>query len=260
MVGGESISPAAIVPVMDLLGGQVVRGVAGNRHEYRPLVSALAKDATIAAVAQGLAKIAARTIYVADLDAIQRSTPAEFPSHLEEAYRTLAAAPLHVWLDAGIGSAEELIKLQQIAEDCGLSCDFIVGLETLRTKDSLAELLTRLGPQRLIFSLDMKAGLPLTSIEGWKSQSPWQIAKMAIAVGVTRMILLDLADVGMSGGTRTLSLCQQLHAEHTSLNIIAGGGVRSSADLVTLAEHGCHAALVASALHDGRLIPPLAFL
>jgi hypothetical protein len=37
------------------------------------------------------------------------------------------------------------------------------------------------------------------------------------------------------------------------LQIVAGGGVRSAADLRSLSAAGCDAALVASALHDGRL-------
>ena len=32
-----------VIPVIDLLGGQVVRGVAGRRDEYRPIVSQIAE-------------------------------------------------------------------------------------------------------------------------------------------------------------------------------------------------------------------------
>jgi len=38
-------------------------------------------------------------------------------------------------------------------------------------------------------------------------------------------------------------------------SLIAGGGVRGLADLTALARAGCNAALVASALHDGKLLP-----
>src|SRR5437660_464634 len=33
--------PMRVLPVLDLLGGQVVRGVGGQRHQYRPVVSRL---------------------------------------------------------------------------------------------------------------------------------------------------------------------------------------------------------------------------
>ena len=67
------------------------------------------------------------------------------------------------------------------------------------------------------------------------------------------MIVLDLARVGTGQGVGTLSLCRQLRALWPEINLVAGGGVRNLADLHDLQESGCHAALVASALHDGRL-------
>jgi uncharacterized protein related to proFAR isomerase len=39
----------------------------------------------------------------------------------------------------------------------------------------------------------------------------------------------------------------------SAVDLIAGGGVRGLDDLKALADAGCDAALVASALHDGRL-------
>jgi phosphoribosylformimino-5-aminoimidazole carboxamide ribotide isomerase len=67
------------------------------------------------------------------------------------------------------------------------------------------------------------------------------------------MIVLDLADVGTGGGTRTLDLCRELKAKHPQIELIAGGGVRNLDDLKRIADAGCSGALVASALHDGRL-------
>jgi phosphoribosylformimino-5-aminoimidazole carboxamide ribotide isomerase len=65
--------------------------------------------------------------------------------------------------------------------------------------------------------------------------------------------VLDLAGVGMDAGVAALALCRQLRQKHPQLELISGGGVRGREDLHALAEAGCNAALVASALHDGRL-------
>jgi phosphoribosylformimino-5-aminoimidazole carboxamide ribotide isomerase len=54
-------------------------------------------------------------------------------------------------------------------------------------------------------------------------------------------------------GTGTLELVRRLRLSHPRLEITAGGGVRGVDDLRQLAEAGCDAALVASALHDGRI-------
>ena len=67
------------------------------------------------------------------------------------------------------------------------------------------------------------------------------------------MIVLDLARVGVGSGTGTEELCRQLAATYRDVEVIAGGGVRDAADLRRLKEWGVRAALVASALHDGRL-------
>ncbi len=83
--------------------------------------------------------------------------------------------------------------------------------------------------------------------------SAQQIALTAFRGGVRRMIVLDLARVGMGEGVGTEQLCRSLACRLPELEIIAGGGVRGPGDLDSLARAGCDAALVASALHDGRL-------
>jgi phosphoribosylformimino-5-aminoimidazole carboxamide ribotide isomerase len=104
----------------------------------------------------------------------------------------------------------------------------------------------------------LKRGAPLAGA-AWRGLSPPQIAAIALRAGVRRMIVLDLADVGTGAGVSTLSLCRELRSLCPQLQLIAGGGVRGPADLEILARAGCDAALVASALHDGRLAPAACF-
>ena len=60
-----------VIPVIDLMGGQVVRGVAGRRSEYRPVESRIAGDARPATVARAFVdEFGFEAAYVADLDAI----------------------------------------------------------------------------------------------------------------------------------------------------------------------------------------------
>jgi len=87
----------------------------------------------------------------------------------------------------------------------------------------------------------------------WESVDPEAIAARAVALGVGRMIVLDLVRVGGGGGVGTEKLCRRLVAAHPDLEVIAAGGVRGGDDLRRLKEWGVRGALVASALHDGRL-------
>ena len=130
-----------------------------------------------------------------------------------------------------------------------------MGLESLVSPAALRELVRIIGREACLFSLDLKNGLPLTKIDAWRSFTPRQIAEEALAAGVRRFIVLDLADVGIGAGTSTLDFCRTFYDDHGDggIELIAGGGVRNFADLECLADAGCSAALVASALHDGRL-------
>ncbi|MGH7174523.1 MAG: HisA/HisF-related TIM barrel protein, partial [Gemmataceae bacterium] len=73
------------------------------------------------------------------------------------------------------------------------------------------------------------------------------------SLGVRRLLVLDLAQVGCDSGTGTRELCARLCAKHPHVPISAGGGVRHRGDLEDLRACGVQASLVASALHDGRL-------
>ena len=86
---------------MDLRGGQVVRGIAGRREEYRPIVSQLCADAWPASVARALVEqFGFAEVYVADLDAIAGRDP-DWNS-----YRAIAACGLRLWVDAGLTGVE----------------------------------------------------------------------------------------------------------------------------------------------------------
>ena len=110
-----------------------------------------------------------------------------------------------------------------------------------------------IGRVRAVFSLDLKQGRPLTVVPDWRERTPGELAALAVSLGAGRVIVLDLARVGVGQGPGQEELCRQLRAEHPDLELIAGGGVRGREDLRRLAAAGCDAVLVASALHDGRL-------
>jgi phosphoribosylformimino-5-aminoimidazole carboxamide ribotide isomerase len=105
--------------------------------------------------------------------------------------------------------------------------------------------------------LDLAAGQALSRL-AWHAQAdrahqPLEIARSVVQMGIERLIVLDLADVGENRGPRTLDLCRTVRAEYRNIELVAGGGVRGLDDLRAMADAGCDAALVASALHDGRL-------
>jgi phosphoribosylformimino-5-aminoimidazole carboxamide ribotide isomerase len=252
-----------VIPVLDLMSGQVVRGIAGRRSEYRPIQTPLADSADPVAIGRAFKrKFGLSTLYVADLDAIAGAEPDW------TAYERLLAAGLQLWVDAGVADVTRGRQLAEFRVAGRRLARVIIGLETT-SPAALREAAGAIGPERCVFSLDLKAGMPLVQA-GWQgasessdenrasessSAAPLEIALAAHGCGIRQLIVLDLARVGVNQGAGTDELCRQIKARHADMAIIAGGGVRNMADLDSLAAAGCSAALVASALHDGRLSP-----
>jgi phosphoribosylformimino-5-aminoimidazole carboxamide ribotide isomerase len=232
-----------ILPVLDLLKGQVVRGIGGRRDEYRPIVSRLTSSSDPLDVAQALRSYFGFTeLYLADLDAILGQPPAC------AIYEALPQAGFHLWVDAGIRQASDAETLDKAKVKT-----IVAGLETLAGPEVLADLLAKYGSERIVFSLDLKAGCVLGVQDAWISANPEEIAAQAYALGVRRLLVLDLANVGGGKGTGTLALCRKLSKTYPQMRLTAGGGIAGMEDVRELAACGVETVLVASALHDGRI-------
>jgi phosphoribosylformimino-5-aminoimidazole carboxamide ribotide isomerase len=235
-----------ILPVLDLMQGQVVRGVGGRRDQYRPIVSKICDSAEPLAVARAFQKQFGFTeFYVADLDAIQHGRIAM------DVHRQLRDAGFQLWIDAGLRTCDDE-TLTLLLNVCVPA--IIVGLESIAGPEELHRIVERAGADRTVFSLDLKNGTPMGNVNGWRADDPWAIANRAIvAFGVRRLIVLDLANVGVGAGVGTRDLCMRLKSTFPELQLTTGGGVRNIDDVYELYTIGVDYVLVASALHDGRI-------
>jgi phosphoribosylformimino-5-aminoimidazole carboxamide ribotide isomerase len=231
-----------ILPVLDLKHGVVVRGVGGRRDEYRPIKSRLTASAQPLDVARAFRDhFGFNELYLADLDAIAGSAPAL------SLFRDLLGNDFRLWIDAGLGHMALLASAG--------AHTLIAGLESISGPTVLHDIVQTYSASRVVFSLDLNNGMALGHTDTWASANPWDIARQAIEIGVARILVLDLADVGEAAGTRTLDLCERLRRSYPNLEITTGGGIRGVDDLKRLADKRVDNALVASALHDGRLTP-----
>jgi phosphoribosylformimino-5-aminoimidazole carboxamide ribotide isomerase len=237
-----------VIGVLDLMDGLAVhaRATAGGRGAYQPVraVSGVALDPgdAIALARAYLERLGVRELYAADLDAIRGGAPQRI---LTGGVARLGA-PL--WLDAAVRDAGEA----RDALASGAS-RVIVGLETLPSFGALAAICGAVGGERVAFSLDLRDGAPVGGDEAIPpGASVLTLAAKAADAGVGAVIVLDLARVGTGAGV-DLALMRRVRAAVPHLALFAGGGVRGPDDLVRLADAGCDGALVATALHDGRL-------
>lgn len=239
-----------ILPVIDLLGGVVVRGVGGRRAEYRPIENKLCHDPSPASVAKAFRTTHGfDTCYLADLDAIAGTEPGC------QHYDAVIAAGLQPWIDAGTGDAARAAAIDRYLEHHAPKGRVVVGLESLVDADALTQIVATASPERIVFSLDLRHGRPITNAPTLKALAPLEIAAFAIEAGIRSLIVLDLASVGMNAGVPTLELCRTLRKSYPQLELTSGGGVRTRDDLQLLAAAGCDRALVSTALHDQTLFP-----
>jgi phosphoribosylformimino-5-aminoimidazole carboxamide ribotide isomerase len=233
-----------VIPVIDLSAGRAVHARGGDRARYEPVRSALAPatPGDAAALARAYREVlGAGLCYVADLDAIRGGSPQR--SRVADLAGAQGFAG-QLLVDAGVTDALGAVDLLA----CGAE-RVIVGLETLPDFGRLAAIVGAVGAKRVTFSLDLGHGVPL-GIAG-QGDAP-TLARRAVEAGVSSVLLLDLGRVGAGTGV-DLGLLRRLRAELESVELLAGGGVRDPADLVALADAGCDAALVGTAVHEGRI-------
>ena len=239
--------PIRVIPVLDVKSGLAVRAIGGDRDHYRPLRTRLHPDSDPLGVARGFRDaLKLRQLYLADLDAIAGKAP---DRTLYQAVRSLG---LDLWVDAGIRDRTSLPPLL----DSG-AATIVAGLETVRGPAALGAILDVLAPDRLVFSLDLRAGRPLIAGDGpgWGTTDPFTLAATVVALGIHRLLLLDLARVGTGQGTGLLPLLARLREAHPGLEITVGGGIADCDEVRALARAGVHSVLIGSALHDGRIVP-----
>jgi HisA/HisF family protein len=220
------------IPVIDLMGGRVVRARMGDRASYQPLESPLSRTSDPVAVVNGLLSVYPfSTLYAADLDAIQsdgdnlpalRRIRAEFPA-------------LQLWVDNGATHPAALEAL--IGANLGTP---VIGSESQRDGALVGR---HSGSARIVLSLDFR---------GDAFQGPGQILAEP-ALWPRRIIVMTLARVGSSAGP-DLARFAAIQSIAGGRKLYAAGGVRDATDLSALKAAGASGALIATALHERRIV------
>lgn len=232
-----------IIPVLDLMGGQVVQGIQGDRARYQPIKSVLTPSCAPPDVARALwAETGCDALYIADLDAIEGR--GDHRAEIQELARAIPARP---WVDAGLETAEAIPAWFAAGVH-----RVVVGSEAIRSVASLDAIRAAIPAGGLVFSLDMKEGRVLSRCPELRAMPPLALLARLRDGGWTHVILLALDRVGTGSGPDR-SLLEAARAAFPELNLVAGGGVRDLGDLHQLSHLGAHGVLVASALHNGRL-------
>jgi phosphoribosylformimino-5-aminoimidazole carboxamide ribotide isomerase len=223
-----------IIPVIDLMQGQVVHARYGQRQHYQAIQSALTDSSQPFAIVAALLELYPfKRLYVADLDAIRG-----LGNHLATIVEIARQYPqLEIWLDAGIGNSTSLAIWQE------LRLTHVIGSENLLSSFDLAEISQQL-QGNLVLSLDFNQTGFLGDANLQTNTANWP----------DKLIVMTLSQVGSQLGP-AMDQLQTVLRMAQGRQIYAAGGVRNNADIELLQTINVSGALVATALHNKKLTP-----
>ena len=218
------------IPVIDLMGGKVVRAQMGDRASYRPIDSPLSPTSDAVDVVRGLCTVYPfPTLYVADLDSIELKG-----DNLPAIRRIRANFPgLRMWVDNGAADAAALRALAGLGEA-------VIGSETQRDSALIAR---HRDSTDVVLSLDFRGDAFLGPAEILAEPELWP----------GRVVVMTLGRVGSGSGPDFKRLAA-VQSVARGRELYAAGGVRDAADLSALKAAGAAGALIATALHNGRIV------
>jgi phosphoribosylformimino-5-aminoimidazole carboxamide ribotide isomerase len=216
---------------MDIFNGVVVHAVRGERSRYLP-VDRHSRIVTTSDPLSVIQAVRPKEVYLADLNLLTDSGDnLEILDKISHLSKTMA--------DIGASRLSHLECLPQ-------SVVPVLGTETA----SLWLMKEAAQIQSVVVSVDIKRGRVLTS-DPEMAQSPLEVIRRLNAVPLEGVIVLDLDRVGTSSGLDRDFLEKAASASDHVL--ILGGGVKDVGDLEALERLGFQGALMATAVHNGKI-------
>ena len=221
-----------VIPVLDLSRGLVVHAIKGNRKNYLPIISVISSSSKPEPVLSAFLKLYPfKTIYIADLDAIQGTGDQSFIIN----QLSLIFNQCEFWVDVGIKNLQN--NTSQYKNN---NIRLVFGSENKILPKSLAGIFKK--KPDTILSLDYCESGLINNSYLLDSTSLWP----------KQVIIMMLHRVGKNKGIDMGCLKNILNL---SLNhdIFVAGGVKNIDDLNQLNEVSVKGALIASALHNGSI-------
>ena len=227
-----------VIPAIDLRGGKCVRLYQGD-YAQETVYSDDPLETALRWVDMG-----ATRLHIVDLDGARDGSPA----NLAAVERISSAAGVPVHLGGGIRDMDTA----HAAIDAGVS-RIMLGTAAVEDADLISTLLSEIGNERVIVSVDAKDGR--VALHGWLQGSDALatdlVADMA-AKGVKRFLYTDIS----RDGTLTepnFEAIGELASQEAGIHLIAAGGIATVAHLQRLANLGAEAAIVGRAIYTGDI-------
>jgi len=223
-----------VVPAVDVKGGRVVQLVGGERGtgtEYGEPTAA----------ARRWVKAGAETLHLIDLDGAFEGERA----NADAIDVIVDAVDAEVQVGGGIRTAADARSLLSAGVD-----RVILGTAAVENPDLVAEIAADF-PDGVVVSLDAKGGEVV--VEGWTEGTgldPADAATRYEDLGAAAILFTDVDVEGRLNGVRTEPV--RALVEAVEIPVVASGGVATIDDVLALRKAGAAAAVVGSALYEGR--------
>ena len=226
-----------LFPAIDIKNGKCVRLRQGKFDD----VTVYNDDPVVAAC--GWRDRGAQYIHVVDLDGAKAGTS----TNIEILKRIAEETGLPIQTGGGIRS------LDNIRERLGAGAErVIIGTKAVMEPEFVREALKEFGKDRIVVGLDGRGENAATY--GWEQDSSKTIMELALEfadMGVKTVVYTDITRDGMLSGPN-INYTRKL-IDRTGMDVVASGGVSSSADLNKLEKIGAAGAILGKVLYEGKI-------
>ncbi len=224
-----------IIPAIDLMGGKVVRLYKGDPNQ-KTVYSSNPVD-----IAKQWESAGADILHLVDLDATLG-----IGSNIEIIKKILDEVSIPVEVAGGLRNKSLVLEIAQ------LSKRIVLGTLAFKDKPLLKLLLSELGAQKIVISVDHKDGEIV--IHGWQKDTGLKLIPAInefLEMGFTEFLLTNVSRDGTLEGPDLEFLEQACNLKNS--NIIASGGISNIRDVEDVKEKNAFGVILGKALYEKKL-------
>ena len=224
-----------VIPSIDLMNGQVVRLYKGN-PEHKTVYS----NEPIS-IAKKWENAGADMIHLVDLDATLG-----LGNNFELIKKIVSCVSIPIEIAGGLRSESLILDALDIVNRV------VIGTFAFKEPELLQKLLTKLGPEKIVISVDHKDGLIVT--HGWQNTTDIYLIDSInefLHVGFTEFLLTNVNRDGTLQGPDLEFLKQACDLEKA--NVIASGGISNIHDISKVKENNAWGVILGKALYENKI-------
>jgi phosphoribosylformimino-5-aminoimidazole carboxamide ribotide isomerase len=224
-----------IIPAIDLMSGQVVRLYKGD-----PTQKTIYSDNPIE-IAKKWEQNGADMLHIVDLDATLG-----LGSNLSIIKKIIENVSIPVEVAGGLRDETIVMDTAQI------STRVVLGTLAFKDQKTLKKLLGKLGPKKIVISVDHKDGEIV--IHGWQTGTGIKLIdaiKDFLAMGFSEFLLTNVNRDGTLEGPDLKFLEQACNLENA--NVIASGGISNVKDVQDVKEKNSYGVILGKALYENKI-------